>query len=202
MPCRPRFMFACFSRSTRHQDMQKLLDSITFSWPDDYYPAREDYSAVGRVLFVLIWQSWAVLAGILITIIATIIHERTKEWQYPMALGVFGWLPCCLLGIVLFWALVRLALSFWAELLSHGAQRETRRLYRRQERRRERRTHRMQLREFNAALFALVVLGADGFTEHFALVDLEVDQGSRPVSAGTSSSSGMSNSSATSSASS
>jgi hypothetical protein len=54
---------------------------------------------------------------------------------------------------------------------------------------------RLQMREFNAAFFALAVLDMQPLTEDFLAVDLEGGQGSRPVSAGTSGSSGISASS-------
>lgn len=92
--------------------MQRLLDDITWYWPDDYYPTREDHSPVASMLFVLIRQSWAILAGVLLTIVATVIYKRTKEWRYALVLGVCGWLPCLLLGLVLFWVLLTLLLSY------------------------------------------------------------------------------------------
>jgi hypothetical protein len=57
---------------------------------------------------------------------------------------------------------------------------------------------RLQMREFNAAFVALAVLaGLDvqPLTEDFLAVDLEGGQGSRPVSAGISCSSGTSSTS-------
>jgi hypothetical protein len=76
MPYRPRFLFACINREIRYEYMQRLLYDITWYWPNDYYPTREDYRAVGCVLFVLMWQSWA---GILLTIVSAIIYKHTKE---------------------------------------------------------------------------------------------------------------------------
>ena len=182
--------------------MQRILNDVQWYWPGDYYPTREDHRAVSCVLFVLIWQSWAILAATLLSIIAAVIYRLTKEWRYALVLGVCGWLPCLSLGTVLFWAMVRLGLSFWAEVRLHRGQREMRRLYRRQERLRERRTQRMQMREFNAALVALALPAVEPITEDFGVMDLESGQGNRPVSAGTSSSSGGSSSSVMSGASS
>lgn len=183
MPYRPRFLFACVNRETRCHYMQRILDYIMWYWPGPYYPTREVYSAVGCIVFVLTWQSWAILAGIFLTIVATVIYKCTRECRYAVVLGVCGWLPCLLLGVVLFWALIKMVHGFQAAVRLHRTEMETRRLNRRQERRRER----AQVREFNAALVALAVPDVEPFVEDFSWVDLEGGQASMVETAGTSS---------------
>lgn len=169
MPYRPRFLFACVGRETRCHYMQRILDYIMWYWPGPYYPTREVYSAIGCIVFVLIWQSWAILAGIFSTVVATVIYKCTQEWRYAVVLGVCGWLPCLLLGIILFWALGKMVQRYQAAVVLHRMQREERWLHRRQDRRRER----AQMREFNAALIALAVPDVEPLVEDLPWADLE-----------------------------
>jgi hypothetical protein len=169
MPYLPHFLFACANRETRCHYMQRILDYIMWYWPGEYYPTREVYSAVGCIVFVLTWQSWAILAGILLTVVAAVIYKYTKERRYAVVLGICGWLPSLLLGIFLFWALVKMVHGFHAAVLLHRSQRDARRLHRRQERRREQ----ARMREFNAALIALGVPDVEPVIEDSSWVDLE-----------------------------
>jgi len=78
----------------------------------------------------------------------------TKEWRYAVVLGVCGWLPCLLLGIILCWALTKMIQEFQAAVVLQRRQREQRRLRRLRELLRQR----IQMIVFNATLRALAVL--------------------------------------------
>jgi hypothetical protein len=150
-------------------------------WPGPYHPTREVYSAIGCIVFVLIWLSWAILTGILVTIAATVIYKCTREWWYAVVLGVCGWLPCLLLGTILFWAFIKMAQGFQAAVVLDRRQREQRWLRRRRERQREQ----IQVREFNATMRALAVPGVEPFVEAFSGPGLEGSQASMVETAGT-----------------
>jgi hypothetical protein len=117
--------------------MEYIIDRVMCYWPGTYYATQDVYRAAAYLVYVWVWHLWAILAGILATIIAIVVGKCTKEWRYAIVLGVCGWMPTLLLGTILFRALITMAQGYHEASRLLRAERERRHARRRQERRRE-----------------------------------------------------------------